>query len=155
MDDRVRKALAEKVSRERIGCEVDLMLRSPDPVGAMRLLINLKLAKTVFPIGKFVSGGEHKKKNLFEQGLDLLSTNYDQLEDSKVYPPVWCDSSCHGSYTTHGIDDIYLFEDDDALRYMWYASFLKPFYDHALSAGATQEKRKKTRKANRSVVCKL
>merc|ERR1711935_496652 len=55
-DNRVRKALAEKVSRERIGCEVDLMLRSPDPVGAMRLLINLKLAKTVFPIQKFVEG---------------------------------------------------------------------------------------------------
>jgi len=155
MDDRVRKALAEKVSRERIGCEVDLMLRSPDPVGAMRLLINLKLAKTVFPIEKFVGGSDGDKKNLFQRGLDLLSTNYDQLEDSKVYPPVWCNRSYQGSYMTHGIDDICLFEDDDALRYMWYASFLKPFYDHAISEGATQTKMKKTRKANRSVVCKL
>jgi len=157
MDDRVRKALAEKVSRERIGCEIDLMLRSPDPVGAMRLLINLKLATTVFPIEKFVGDSDGEKIDLFERGLDLLSTNYDQLEDSKLYPPVWCDKSYQGSYTTHGIDDTYLVEDDDALRYMWYASFLKPFYDHSLSAGAahTQTQQKKTRKANRSVVCKL
>jgi len=155
MDDRVRKALAEKVSRERIGCEVDLMLRSPDPVGAMRLLINLKLAKTVFPIEKFVASIDGDKVDLFERGLGLLSTNYDQLEDSKVYPPVWCNRSYQESYTTHGFDDICLFEDDDAIRYMWYASFLKPFYDYSLSAGATQTKKKKTRKANRSVVCKL
>lgn len=158
MDDRVRKALAEKVSRERIGCEVDLMLRSPDPVGAMRLLINLKLANTVFPIDKFVGSGSSNgdtRIDLFEQGLDLLSTNYEQLEDSKVYPPVWCNKSYQGSYTTHGSVDTCLFDDDDALRYMWYASFLKPFYDCSLSEGATEMKKKKTRKANRSVVCKL
>lgn len=155
MDDRVRKALAEKVSRERIGCEVDLMLRSPDPVGAMRLLINLELAKTVFPMAKFVGERDVDRIDLFDRGLELLSTNYDQLEDSKVYPPVWCNKSFQGSYTTHGVDDICLFEDDDTLRYMWYASFLKPFYDHALSIGAAQKQEKKTRKANRSVICKL
>lgn len=155
MDNRVRKALAEKVSRERIGCEVDLMLRSPDPVGAMRLLINLKLAKTVFPIEKFVGGNDSDKMDLFERGLDLLSTNHDQLEDSKVYPPVWFKRSDQGSYITHGVDDICLFEDNDTLRYMWYASFLKPFYDNSISAGAPVANNKKTRKANRSVICKL
>lgn len=152
MHDRVRKALAEKVSRERIGCEVDLMLRSPDPVGAMRLLVNLNLAKTVFPIDKFV---DTEKVDLFERGLRLLSTNHDQLEESKLYVPVWCDKIYKGSYTTHGVDDTPLIEDDDALRYMWYASFLKPFYDSSLSASDTESKQKKTRKANRSVVCKL
>jgi tRNA nucleotidyltransferase (CCA-adding enzyme) len=35
MNERVRDALDEKVSRERVGCEVDLMQRSPDPVGAL------------------------------------------------------------------------------------------------------------------------
>mmetsp|Transcript_9498 Transcript_9498/g.28318 ORF Transcript_9498/g.28318 Transcript_9498/m.28318 type:complete len:874 (+) Transcript_9498:369-2990(+) len=155
MDDRVRKALAEKVSRERIGCEVDLMLRSPDPVGAMRLLINLKLAKTVFPIENLVtSGGEHRgaeKTDLLEKGLRLLSITYDQLEESKMYTPVWCDKSYRGSYTTHGVEDIALVDDGDALRYMWYAAFLKPFYDNS---GAS-DSQKKTRKLNRSVVSKL
>jgi len=158
MDDRVRKALAEKVSRERIGCEVDLMLRSPDPVGAMRLLINLKLAKTVFPIEKLVGGSSdahgNDNQNSLERGLRLLSITYDQLEESKMYTPVWCDKSYRGSYTTHGVEDIALVEDDDALRYMWYASFLKPFYDYSLiSVGAPDAKN--TRKLNRSVVAKL
>ncbi|OEU10534.1 PolyA_pol-domain-containing protein, partial [Fragilariopsis cylindrus CCMP1102] len=171
MDDRVRKALAEKVSRERIGCEVDLMLRSPDPVGAMRLLINLNLARTVFPIEKLLSttsttsiSSSSSSKNededqddfyedLFERGLDLLSTNYDQLEECKLFPPVWCNKSYQGSYTTHGTQDISLSEDDDALRYMWYASFLKPLYDHSLMIDPLGKNLGK--KANRSVVCKL
>eukprot|EP00536_Pseudo-nitzschia_multiseries_P005930 jgi/Psemu1/65334/estExt_Genemark1.C_1210023 len=155
MDDRVRKALAEKVSRERIGCEVDLMLRSPDPVGAMRLLINLKLAKTVFPIEKLVTyNGDVQGTDVLENGLRLLSITYDQLEESKISTPVWCDKSYWGSYTTHGVDDIPLIEDSDALRYMWYAAFLKPIYDHSLKSGASDTK-KKTRKLNRSVVSKL
>jgi len=166
MDDRVRKALAEKVSRERIGCEVDLMLRSPDPVGAMRLLINLNLARTVFPIEKLLSSTTttsiSSSKNededdfyedLFERGLDLLSTNYDQLEECKLFPPVWCNKSYRGSYTTHGTQDTSLSEDDDALRYMWYASFLKPLYDHSLMIDPLGKNL--GRKANRSVVCKL
>ncbi|VEU42615.1 unnamed protein product [Pseudo-nitzschia multistriata] len=155
MDDRVRKALAEKVSRERIGCEVDLMLRSPDPVGAMRLLINLKLAKTVFPIEKHVGDArDGENGDLLERGLRLLSVTYDQLEESKLYTPVWCDKSYRGSYTTHGAEDVALIENVEALRYMWYASFLKPFYDHSLVPGAPDTK-KKTRKLNRSVVSKL
>ena len=45
-DASVREALDLKVSRERVGSEIDLMLRSQDPVGAMRLIMVLDLAKT-------------------------------------------------------------------------------------------------------------
>jgi len=90
MDDRVRKALAEKVSRERIGCEVDLMLRSPDPVGAMRLLINLNLARTVFPIEKLLSttsttsissskNEEEDEDDFYEDLFDRFGFTIDQL----------------------------------------------------------------------------
>lgn len=71
-DKRVREALAAKVSRERIGGEVDLMLRSADPVGAMRLLVNLELAGTVFPVDKSMRSEDGDA--LFDQGLQLLST---------------------------------------------------------------------------------
>jgi len=161
-DESVRKALAEKVSRERIGCEIDLMLRSPDPVGAMRLLINLNLARTVFPMEKILGDGKTVNSNgdfyedLFDRGLDLLSTNYDQLEDCNLFPPVWCNKSYQGSYTTHGTQDVFLCDDDDALRYMWYASFLKPLYDHSVRKNQNGKNKKPSgRKANRSVVCKL
>lgn len=48
-DPRVHKALAQKVSRERIGSEVDLMIRSTKPFRAMTLIGELGLAQTVFP----------------------------------------------------------------------------------------------------------
>jgi tRNA nucleotidyltransferase (CCA-adding enzyme) len=38
----VVQALTLKVSRERVGGEFDFMMRSPDPVGAVRLLLNLE-----------------------------------------------------------------------------------------------------------------
>lgn len=163
MDDRVRKALAEKVSRERVGCEVDLMLRSPDPVGAMRLLINLNLARTVFPMEKLLGAGKQTAyddrfyENIFAKGLDLLSTNYDQFEGCKSYPPVWCNKAYQGSFTTHGSHDVYLYEDENALRYMWYASFLKPLCDFSSSRNNSNGKTNKRvgRKSNRSVVSKL
>jgi hypothetical protein len=48
-DPRVHKALENKVSRERIGSEVDLMIRSAQPARAMSLIGELGLAATVFP----------------------------------------------------------------------------------------------------------
>lgn len=162
MDDRVRQALAGKVSRERIGCEVDLMLRSPDPVGAMRLLINLNLAQTVFPIESLLlderardagSTDAVPSAELFQRGLNLLSTNYEHLEDCKAFPPVWCQRK--GAYTTFGGHELTLCEDDDARRYLWYASFLKPFYDYASKIPEGKKIKRQGKNANRSVVCKL
>ena len=152
MDDRVRQALAEKVSRERIGCEVDLMLRSPDPVGAMRLLIVLNLARTVFPVEacfkEKVTGPE-----IFEKGLDLLTETHEHLFECKTNPPVWCQP--RGTYTTHGVKELTLKEDDEARRLLWYAAFLKPLYDEAKLVRESQKSRRQGRKANRSTICKL
>jgi tRNA nucleotidyltransferase/poly(A) polymerase len=156
MDTRVRKALAEKVSRERIGCEVDLMLRSPDPVGAMRLLINLNLARTVFPMEELFSEmNSVVVGDLFRKGLDLLSTNHEQLEENKVSPPMWCSKAGKATYMTHGTEELSLCEDDDARRYLWYASFLKPLYDYSNTVPEDKRSKRDGRKANRSVVCKL
>lgn len=156
MDNRVRKALAEKVSRERIGCEVDLMLRSPDPVGAMRLLINLNLARTVFPMEElFTEMNSAVSGDLFKKGLDLLLTNHDQLEEHKLFPPLWCSKSGKVTYMTHGTEELTLCEDDDARRYLWYASFLKPLYDYSHTIPEYKRSKRDGRKANQSVVCKL
>jgi tRNA nucleotidyltransferase/poly(A) polymerase len=155
MDDRVRQALAEKVSRERIGCEVDLMLRSPDPVGAMRLLINLNLARTVFPIEKLCDEMEGKTEELFQRGLDLLCTNHDQLEENEVYPPVWCNKEKKDAYTTNGITEMTLAEDDEARRFLWYASFLKPFFEFSMRVPEDKKSKREGKRANRSVISKL
>ena len=161
MDDRVRSALALKVSRERVGCEVDLMLRSPDPVGAMRLLINLNLAETVFPIHKAVSHDTNNDdivdKSIFDNGLQLLSTTHDHLCDCNANPPVWCNSKKR-AYTTHGVVERTLMEDEKARRNLWYAAFLKPFMDYSNKSKqqtATGGARQRSRKANRSAIHKL
>ncbi len=57
-DVRVHKALESKVSRERIGSEVDLMVRSAQPARAMALIDELGLAATVFPPPPAEEGGE-------------------------------------------------------------------------------------------------
>jgi hypothetical protein len=151
-DSRVRQALAEKVSRERIGGEVDLMLRSPDPVGAMRLLINLKLVNTVFPVENCLEGVEHTTR-LFEDGLELLSESHEHLSECKAYPPNWCQKK--GSYTTHGVVELTLREDCEARRFLWYASFLKPVYDHSKRAAEKKTNRPQGKKANRSAIYRL
>ena len=151
-DKRVREALAGKVSRERVGCEVDLMLRSPDPVGAMRLLINLNLIRTVFPLENCFKDVKVDDK-LFEKGLDLLSISHEHLNDCQLFPPVWCQSK--KTYTTHGLNELTLREDEEARRFLWYASFLKPLFDHAKQLSESQKSRRQGRKANRSTICKL
>lgn len=155
-DERVRGALAQKVSRERVGGEVDLMLRSPDPVGAMRLLINLNLVDTVFPLQQCLPNHEIETGTIFAKGLELLSTTHDHLSDCKIKPPLWCEKKRCADSLTNGVEELSLLEDEEARRLLWYASFLKPFMDYSRSVIYDSKKsRRQGKKANRSVICSL
>ncbi len=179
-DDKVRVALRRKVSRERIGSEVDLMLRGRDPVGAVGLLVGLGLAETVFPhpsedapspsSSTSPPGDAH-----YREGLALLRETHDRLCDNSANPPHWCDATRAleaGAVNGVGEDEtLVLTDDEDARRLLWYAAFLKPLRDGASAAadrradrnddrdheaedgGARKATRK--RKANRSVVLEL
>lgn len=155
LDARVRDALAQKVSRERVGGEVDLMLRSPDPVGAMRLLVNLRLARTVFPLDRYLnSDGAPAPDTLLKQGLDLLMTAHDHLADCKLQPPLWC----LNQQPVFGAQEMRLTEDCEARRLLWYAAFLKPLHDYSkrqLSHQPRAPGRHGGKKANRSVILQL
>ena len=157
-DERVKAALEQKVSRERVGSEVDLMLKSRDPVGAMRLLVNLGLINTVFPLPqKFVTNGS----DLFQEGLTLLSATHGHLCDCKANPPMWCEAKRAlqaGAVNGVGKEETrVLMEDEDARRLLWYAGFLKPLKSRTTSSNddAEAETRKKPRKAKRSVILRL
>ena len=155
-NEKVRVALAHKVARERIGAEVDLMLRSQDPVGAMRLLINLNLAGTVFPMNDFGDGA--LDNILFTRGLKLLSTTHDHLVDCKINVPIWCEKKRVTAAANYGVNEVVLMEDEELRRKLWYASFLKPLRDHS-QAMAQDDKdkvgRRQGKKSNRSVIMKL
>ena len=149
----VRVALGQKVSRERVGSEVDLMFRSQDPVGAMRLLINLNLHETVFPIPVTL---DEDTLAIFEKGLHLLSTTHDHLCECKSNTPIWCESKRAAKAAMYGANENILINDDEARRKLWYAAFLKPFQQYAQSPSASNlSKRKQGKKANRSVIMKL
>lgn len=149
-DVRVRTALGQKVSRERVGGEVDLMLRSPDPVGAMRLLVNLKLADTVFPLSSLLPTADSAV--LFADGIRLLQTAHDHLADCRISPPVWC----RFRKTAHGARETKLTDDVEARRLLWYAAFLKPVFDHCKREKQKKvSKRQQTKKANKSALRNL
>lgn len=176
-DPRVHDALAMKVSRERVGGELDLMLRSYDPVGAMRLLINLNLIDTVFPVSKdeVVGNAREVLQDLYSRGLVLLSTTHDHLCDCKVQPPVWCQSkntedavlssksNCSDSFSSTAAGEVMLIDDEEARRLLWYAAFLKPLRDQSQQNRAKQEQssertvrhRRPGKKAHQSIVMKL
>eukprot|EP00959_Pyramimonas_sp_CCMP1952_P126039 2635553-Pyramimonas_sp.AAC.1 len=50
--EQVRIALRDKVSKERVGAEVDAMLKSQDPVEAMRHLLRMRIFNVAFPVPK-------------------------------------------------------------------------------------------------------
>eukprot|EP00804_Cyclotella_cryptica_P020631 CCRYP_003459-RA/>CCRYP_003459-RA protein AED:0.01 eAED:0.01 QI:558/1/1/1/1/1/2/463/796 len=165
-DSRVKLALEQKVSRERVGSEVDLMLKSRDPVGAMRLLINLGLIETAFPLPT-VDGrsspvnGESVFEGVFDQGLSLLTTTHDHLCDCKANPPLWCEAKRAleaGAVNGVGQEETrVLMEDEDARRLLWYAAFLKPLRDRTIQNDEDKEleDRKKPRKGKRSAIINL
>lgn len=155
MTKSVRVALSQKVARERIGSEVDLMLRSQDPVGAMRLLINLNLATTVFPIAGV---DDTLARKTFDNGLHLLSTAHDHLCDCKISTPVWCQKKMLSQSMTNGVLEMTLIQDEESRRRLWYASFLKPLRDHFKSLGQAETVKagaRQGKKASRSVIMKL
>lgn len=129
------------------------MFRSQDPVGAMRLLINLNLHETVFPIP--VTSDEDTLA-IFERGLHLLSITHDHLCECKSNTPIWCESKRAAKAAMYGANENILINDDEARRKLWYAAFLKPFQQFAQSPSASNlSKRKQGRKANRSLIMKL
>ena len=173
-DVRVRAALANKVSRERVGSEVELMFRSRDPVGAMRLLWQLQLMDTVFP--RMPTG---------EQGLSLLSTAHDHLADCRISPPLWCQrleedddnkktKDCLQDADAVGEEDeeppvkpslsslsssslatsggLSLLDDEEGRRLLWYSAFLKPLWnfqkqsENTNNDNGTEGKRKSKKK---------
>lgn len=156
MDERVRTALAQKVSRERVGGEIDLMLRSPDPVGAMRLLINLKLVDTVFPISKYLceygcDDSADTRRRIFCKGLDLLSTSHEHLADCRLSPPLWC--TAQNPIYDGGMR---LVDDCESRRLLWYAAFMKPLWDETASwrKNAAKAPGVRCKKSNRSIISK-
>lgn len=85
--DEIRKALTEKVSRERFGIEVDKMLRGPDPLLALDLIKNLDLFPIIFQPAP--NSGEIQSKSSSITAFGNVST---ALEPATILDQLWVEA---------------------------------------------------------------
>lgn len=154
--DDIQTSLDRKVSRERVGSEVDLMLRSSRPVRAAKLLYDLNLMNCVFPL-KEVNDRNGNKVDHYQRGVQLLATVHSYLISNTMKPPVWCKNGKH-------IDDLTLTDDEETRRLLWYASLFHPYMSDYVCTekeencppGETQQKKqRKGKKSTQSPIYSL
>ncbi|KAL9607269.1 MAG: hypothetical protein Q9167_007805 [Letrouitia subvulpina] len=82
-DSKVKEALIKKVSRERVGIEIEKMLKGPDPYGSLKLIDRLALYETIFSTFESSSTGSPRVENwnsAYEQLKRLLIFESNQQE---------------------------------------------------------------------------
>ena len=96
----VRDMLGHKVSRERIGTELDGMIKGPDPLMALDLLRAMRLFEAVFEVHPSAAGGDVPAafaaagSELGKSACDALSTWGDVFEGKGDGPGVELDFGC-------------------------------------------------------------
>lgn len=75
MDDEIKAALQAKISRERVGVELEKMLRGPDPYGALVLIDSLTLYYTIF------SDPTQDSSKAYRPDIEHWSIVYDFVRD--------------------------------------------------------------------------
>ncbi|CAB4428694.1 unnamed protein product [Rhizophagus irregularis] len=87
-DESIKVALNEKISRERVGIEIDKMIKGPDPVQAIDLIVNLGLYDVVFsppPQESIVSGNLGAPKNCLIVAKILSWLLSDKSKDYNIH----------------------------------------------------------------------
>ncbi|CAM9285362.1 unnamed protein product [Ectocarpus fasciculatus] len=80
-DPRVHEALCTKVSRERVGCELDQMVRSASPLRAFELMDGMKILPIVFPLPEgFVLPMDDDTARAYEFGMVYLKNMFHLLD---------------------------------------------------------------------------
>lgn len=118
----VHSALAQKVSYERIGVEIDLMVRSQDPLRAFTLIHELGLAPIVFALPGRMVGDNDKTFTpdvAFRQALVYLKNAHHLLQGQFM-------DNCVAAKSSACVDGKLAAEER---RVALYAAFLLPFAD--------------------------
>jgi len=134
LDKRVRLSLQQKVSKERVGKELDGIFQTRDPRRGMGLLIETKLVDIIFPLDDMIKfAALHPSPQfVYKAGLRLLFRV--QIMASRIF-----------KQTTEW--------DESKRRYLWYAAFFKPFCDIFPSRNRQHENRHQSR--DKSILQKL
>ncbi|KAK5015790.1 CCA tRNA nucleotidyltransferase, mitochondrial, partial [Cryomyces antarcticus] len=114
----IKEALKVKISRERVGIEVEKMLKGPDPHRALALIDRLELYETIFTDfeGKFVPETE-RLRPAYDTVRDICSATSQADADLGL-----------GSHTEAVINEILIRSDDE--KYLaWQLAALVPWAD--------------------------
>jgi tRNA nucleotidyltransferase/poly(A) polymerase len=132
MDSRVRQALQLKVSRDRIGNEIDLMFQTRDPCRGIQFLLETNLIDAVFIFEKSWNAEMMPSPlDVYEAGFGLLTRTQALASRIFVEASQW---------------------DESRRRYLWYSAFLKPCCD--MSPSINSRGGKKSRR-NGSILYQL
>ncbi|KAI9725222.1 MAG: CCA tRNA nucleotidyltransferase, mitochondrial [Chrysothrix sp. TS-e1954] len=118
-DSRVREALKLKITRERVGVEVDKMLRGPHPLTAVTLIDRLGLYETVFV--------DPTRKQHYEPEVDSWHVTYG-----------FADKLINGTHTQ--LKELLLTNSDDTYA-AWLLSTIVPYIDAPIVDGEAKGKR--------------
>ncbi|KAI8929084.1 hypothetical protein BC831DRAFT_521297 [Entophlyctis helioformis] len=127
-DERIKAAFSKKITRERVGVELDKMLRGPDPVRSIRLIVDTGFYPLVFMAPTEVAPDT--------VGADHLATLATHILGMVKHHHMLADL---GLFTTA--------LDDDDRRNLFLAASLMPF------RGVTYKHKNKDLSAARQVVC--
>lgn len=134
------------------------MLRSSRPVRAAKLLYDLNLMESIFPL-QAIKGDIDA--DYYKRGVQLLSTTHSYLSCNVKNPPGWCKSK---SYSMNRNDDTALINDEETRRLLWYACLFHPYMvghrmfatdSESLDDGKQQKKRRKGKKSTQSPIYSL
>ena len=134
MNQRVRVALQSKVSKDRMGNEIDSVFQTRDPTRGVQLLLETNLMSSIFPLDDRESFKlEASPFAIYKAGFRLLSRT--QALVSRIFVPgaQW---------------------DESRRRYLWYAALFKPFCDLTTCLGGLPQGGKRSRR-NGSIVYQL
>ena len=110
LDPRVRQALRQKVSRQRVGNEMDAVFQTKDPTRGVELLLETNLVDVIFPLKDYSSDcgtvAAAPSAIIYETSLQRLSRTQALVSRIFVKAGQWNESR---------------------RRLLWYAAFLEPF----------------------------
>jgi len=131
LDPRVRQALRQKVSRQRVGDEMDTVFQTKDPTRGVELLLETNLVDVIFPLKDYSDHGTvaaAPSAIIYETSLQRLSRTQALVSRIFVKAEQWNESR---------------------RRLLWYAAFLEPFA--SLGDAATLQKCGLSKRSRRDV----
>ena len=144
-DKRLHQALQHKVSRDRIGRELDAIFQTRDPTRGVQLLFNAKLLETVFYLNSnnqvFATNNMSPQQlqsvlPSLEEGVQVLSQTQALASRIFIKPSEW---------------------DEDRRRFLWYAALFQPAYSKEwnIHDNVDRSETKQGKRKSQSVVYQL